>query len=204
MEKSKRIRILLVEASFTPQEAGLSKDSRLRKCEYKGKFFHILVQFLSEAESRGTNPFPGTWAIRINVKFKYAEPFTIRAKRFAIFFCSFCFLITLFCIYVVFRLFVILNSRLVYITFMIDKFTGVTCRMSIAIYCHRLPHAIQFDERLGTDMADFLVGFRLTCITFATVRHTRRTMRIVMIPTVSQIFTMSFAVLIRSNPLIHG
>ena len=125
-----------------------------------------------------------------------------RIKRFAIFFRSFCFLITLFCIYVVFRLFVILKSRLSYIfTYMIDKFTGGTCRMFIAIFCHRLPHGIQFDERLGTDMADFLVGFRLTFMTFATVSHTRR---IVKIPTVSQIFTISFAVLIKSNPLIHG
>ena len=128
-----------------------------------------------------------------------------RIKRFAIFFHSFCFLINLICLYVVFRLFVIPKSRLSYIfTYMIDKFTGGTCRMSIAIYCHRLPHAIQFDERLGTDMADFPVGFRLTFNIFTTVRHTRRTMRIVMIPTIYQIFTMSFAVLIRSNPLIHG
>ena len=128
-----------------------------------------------------------------------------RIKRFAIFFRSFCFLITLFCIYVVFRLFVILKSRLSYIfTYMIDKFTGGTCRMVFAIYCHRLPHAIQFDERLGTDMADFLVGILLAFMTFATVRHTRRTRRIVKIPTVSQIFTISFAVLIKSNPLIHG
>lgn len=128
-----------------------------------------------------------------------------RIKRIAIFFHSFCFLINLICLYVVFRLFVIPKSRLSYIfTYMIDKFTGGTCRMVFAIFCHRLPHALQFDERLGTDMADFLVGFRLTFNISTTVRHTRRTTRIVMIPTVSQIFTMSFAVLIRSNPLIHG
>ena len=163
--------------------------------------FHVLVQFLFAGWARPSFPFPGTFAIIINVKFKYAEPFMIRVKRFAIFFCSFCFLITLFCIYVVFRLFVILKRRIVYITFMFDKFTGGTCRMFIAIICHRLPHAIQFDERLGTDMADFLVGIRFAFKTSATVRHTRR---IIKIPTVNQIRTISFAVLIRSNPLIHG
>ena len=129
----------------------------------------------------------------------------IQIKRFAIFFCSFCFLITLYWIYVVFCLFVILKSRLSYIfTFMIDKFTGGTCRMFIAIFCHRLPHAIQFDERLGTDMADFLAGFLLTfrCTLFVTMTDTRRSY-ILKIPTVNQISTMSSAVLINLLPQIR-
>jgi hypothetical protein len=31
-----------VEAGFTPQEAGLCKDRRLRKCKNQGKFFHTV------------------------------------------------------------------------------------------------------------------------------------------------------------------